>query len=38
MRVGPNIEVTVLDDGAGEGESEAPADGGGHGLIGMRER
>ncbi|WP_077797586.1 sensor histidine kinase [Streptomyces sp. JHA26] len=36
VRVGPNIEVTVLDDGAGE--AEAPAAGGGHGLLGMRER
>ncbi|MFG3151162.1 sensor histidine kinase [Streptomyces sp. NPDC048219] len=36
VRVGPNIEVTVLDDGAGE--ADAPADGGGHGLLGMRER
>jgi signal transduction histidine kinase len=36
VRVGPNIEVTVLDDGAGE--TDAPADGGGHGLLGMRER
>ncbi|MFD8273346.1 sensor histidine kinase [Streptomyces flaveolus] len=36
VRVGPNIEVTVLDDGAGG--TDAPADGGGHGLLGMRER
>jgi signal transduction histidine kinase len=36
VRVGPNIEITVLDDGAGEDDS--PADGGGHGLLGMRER
>ncbi|MEU0847559.1 MULTISPECIES: sensor histidine kinase [Streptomyces] len=36
VRVGPNIEVTVLDDGAGG--ADAPADGGGHGLLGMRER
>ncbi|MEU3658880.1 sensor histidine kinase [Streptomyces sp. NPDC032940] len=36
VRVGPHIEVTVLDDGAGE--TDAPADGGGHGLLGMRER
>ncbi|MEU5315626.1 sensor histidine kinase [Streptomyces sp. NPDC021056] len=35
VRVGPNIEITVLDNGAGEDE---PADGGGHGLLGMRER
>jgi signal transduction histidine kinase len=36
VRVGPHIEVTVLDDGAGE-TAPAPA-GGGHGLLGMRER
>ncbi|MEV4976320.1 sensor histidine kinase [Streptomyces scopuliridis] len=35
VRVGATIEITVLDDGKGTGE---PADGGGHGLIGMRER
>lgn len=35
VRVGATIEITVLDDGEGTGE---PADGGGHGLIGMRER
>ncbi|MEU1709329.1 histidine kinase [Streptomyces sp. NPDC005706] len=36
VRVGGNIEVTVVDDGAGAGG--APGDGGGHGLLGMRER
>ncbi|MDT7847448.1 sensor histidine kinase [Streptomyces justiciae] len=36
VRVGPNIEITVLDNGAGE--DDGPADGGGHGLLGMRER
>ncbi|KKD03667.1 sensor histidine kinase [Streptomyces sp. WM6386] len=36
VRVGPNIEITVLDNGAGE--DDEPADGGGHGLLGMRER
>jgi signal transduction histidine kinase len=36
VRVGPNIEVTVLDDGTGE--HDTPEDGGGHGLLGMRER
>ncbi|MFI9174354.1 sensor histidine kinase [Streptomyces lincolnensis] len=36
VRVGPNIEITVLDDGAGAGED--PHEGGGHGLLGMRER
>ncbi|WP_424856098.1 sensor histidine kinase [Streptomyces sp. SAI-170] len=35
VRVGPSIEISVLDDGSGD---EAPADGGGHGLLGMRER
>ncbi|MFE4373759.1 sensor histidine kinase [Streptomyces sp. NPDC056835] len=35
VRVGAAVEITVLDDGRGTGE---PADGGGHGLIGMRER
>ncbi|MCF3131813.1 sensor histidine kinase [Streptomyces olivochromogenes] len=58
VRVGPNIEVTVLDDGSGgggsgaagggstavgspgddPGEDGAPEAGGGHGLLGMRER
>ncbi|WP_330340521.1 sensor histidine kinase [Streptomyces sp. NBC_00557] len=36
VRVGTDIEVTVLDDGAGA--AGAPGGGGGHGLIGMRER
>ena len=37
--MGPNVEVTVLDNGSGEsGEEEAPDSGGGHGLLGMRER
>ncbi|MGW1951968.1 sensor histidine kinase [Streptomyces sp. NPDC001920] len=35
VRVGPNIEITVLDDGTGD---DAAPDGGGHGLLGMRER
>jgi signal transduction histidine kinase len=38
VRVGPTAEITVLDDGAGTGEPGAPGDGGGHGLVGMRER
>jgi signal transduction histidine kinase len=39
VRVGPNVEVTVLDDGTGEDAADdASADGGGHGLLGMRER
>ncbi|MFF9686201.1 sensor histidine kinase [Streptomyces sp. NPDC014623] len=38
VRVGGTAEVTVLDDGGGAAPRPAPADGGGHGLIGMRER
>ncbi|MFF0966727.1 sensor histidine kinase [Streptomyces sp. NPDC003703] len=37
VRVGPNVEITVLDDGAGA-DGAPGADGGGHGLLGMRER
>lgn len=37
--VGSNAEVTILDDGAGEkAERGGESDGGGHGLLGMRER
>ncbi|MFD5478177.1 sensor histidine kinase [Streptomyces hawaiiensis] len=36
VHVGPNIEITVLDDGSGEYETQDS--GGGHGLLGMRER
>ncbi|MFJ1970839.1 sensor histidine kinase [Streptomyces sp. NPDC087903] len=36
VRVGPNVEITVLDNGSGEDED--PDTGGGHGLLGMRER
>ncbi|MFE7899569.1 sensor histidine kinase [Streptomyces sp. NPDC057424] len=36
VHVGPNIEITVLDDGSGEHETQDR--GGGHGLLGMRER
>ena len=36
VRVGPNIEITVLDNGSGEDHD--PEGGGGHGLLGMRER
>ncbi|MEU4932513.1 histidine kinase [Streptomyces yokosukanensis] len=36
VRVGPNVEVTVVDDGAGA--AGVPGAGGGHGLLGMRER
>ncbi|MET9442609.1 sensor histidine kinase [Streptomyces sp. NPDC006610] len=35
VRVGPNVEITVLDDGSGDDPSPS---GGGHGLLGMRER
>ena len=39
VRVGPNIEITVLDNGPGRGAGEdGPQEGGGHGLLGMRER
>ncbi|EPH45495.1 putative Sensor histidine kinase YxjM [Streptomyces aurantiacus JA 4570] len=40
VRVGPNLEITVLDDGAGDDAQAAddPDRGGGHGLLGMRER
>ncbi|MGE7391438.1 sensor histidine kinase [Streptomyces sp. NPDC004126] len=40
VRVGPSVEVTVLDDGGDSADSApAPLDpGGGHGLLGMRER
>ncbi|MEV0490256.1 sensor histidine kinase [Streptomyces atratus] len=37
VRVGEAAEVTVLDNGTGSPEG-AGADGGGHGLLGMRER
>ncbi|MEV7723838.1 histidine kinase [Streptomyces sp. NPDC087917] len=40
VRVGPSVEVTVLDDGGDSADSSpVPTDpGGGHGLLGMRER
>ncbi|KPI12149.1 integral membrane sensor signal transduction histidine kinase, partial [Actinobacteria bacterium OK074] len=39
VRVGPTVEVTVLDNGDGSVRSEPEAvTGGGHGLLGMRER
>lgn len=40
VRVGPNVEVTVIDDGGGGSRAgaEPNTDGGGHGLLGMRER
>ncbi|MEW2633519.1 sensor histidine kinase [Streptomyces sp. NPDC048389] len=42
VRVGPRLEVTVIDNGPAQTETETAArgrsDGGGHGLLGMRER
>ncbi|PIM72804.1 two-component sensor histidine kinase [Streptomyces sp. JV178] len=39
VRVGPNVEITVLDDGArNPGGPDSGGAGGGHGLLGMRER
>ncbi|MEV3931847.1 histidine kinase [Streptomyces sp. NPDC053728] len=38
VRVGGTAEVTVLDNGRGAGPLPAQADGGRHGLLGMRER
>ncbi len=44
VRVGPNVEITVLDNGtgrtppAGANGADDGAGGGGHGLLGMRER
>ncbi|MET7477856.1 histidine kinase [Streptomyces sp. NPDC005648] len=40
VRVGPDIEVTVLDNGIAEGAApdDGSDEGGGHGLLGMRER
>jgi len=39
VRVGLNVEVTVLDDGTGEDSGSGDTGGpGGHGLLGMRER
>ncbi|AVH59170.1 MULTISPECIES: sensor histidine kinase [Streptomyces] len=42
VRVGPNVEVTVLDNGPGKDAGPegggGPKEGGGHGLLGMRER
>ncbi|MEY2274147.1 sensor histidine kinase [Streptomyces sp. BF23-19] len=40
VRVGPSVEVTVLDDGGESADPapEPPDPGGGHGLLGMRER
>jgi signal transduction histidine kinase len=39
VRVGTDVEITVLDDGPGEDAEPRDDDGhGGHGLLGMRER
>ncbi|WP_018532972.1 MULTISPECIES: histidine kinase [unclassified Streptomyces] len=39
VRVGPNVEVSVLDNGPGAAPASAADDeNGGHGLLGMRER
>ncbi|MFR9797178.1 sensor histidine kinase [Streptomyces sp. MS06] len=40
VRVGPHVEITVLDDGRPDDPAAAgqPESGGGHGLLGMRER
>ncbi|MFD1658573.1 sensor histidine kinase [Streptomyces caeni] len=40
VRVGPNVEITVLDDGTDEdaGQPGGDEEHGGHGLLGMRER
>jgi signal transduction histidine kinase len=39
VRVGPDVEITVLDNGNGEDhDPDGPDSGGGHGLLGMRER
>ncbi|UUU34483.1 histidine kinase [Streptomyces sp. CA-210063] len=42
VRVGPNVEITVLDNGTGpDGKDDVEGEeghGGGHGLLGMRER
>lgn len=38
VRVGPAVEITILDDGTGEDPGPEDAGHGGHGLLGMRER
>jgi signal transduction histidine kinase len=39
VRYGTNaLEIDLLDDGPAEGEAPTPANGQGHGLVGMRER
>nr|WP_241267013.1 sensor histidine kinase [Streptomyces scabichelini] len=38
VRVGPNVEITVLDNGPGDDVEARQDENGGHGLLGMRER
>ncbi|MDQ1039156.1 signal transduction histidine kinase [Streptomyces sp. V3I8] len=38
VRVGPDVEITVLDDGPGDDAAARLEENGGHGLLGMRER
>ncbi|WP_338695801.1 sensor histidine kinase [Streptomyces sp. Q6] len=38
VRVGPNVEVSILDDGPGTTSATTADEHGGHGLLGMRER
>ncbi|MEU9959298.1 sensor histidine kinase [Streptomyces sp. NPDC050982] len=38
VRVGPNVEITVLDNGPGDDAEARLEENGGHGLLGMRER
>ncbi|WAU80106.1 sensor histidine kinase [Streptomyces sp. Qhu-G9] len=38
VRVGPNVEITVLDNGPGDDAVARLEENGGHGLLGMRER
>ncbi|WP_461059519.1 sensor histidine kinase [Streptomyces pseudoechinosporeus] len=38
VRVGPNVEITVLDNGPGDDAEARLDENGGHGLLGMRER
>ncbi|WP_151483987.1 sensor histidine kinase [Streptomyces albicerus] len=38
VRVGPNVEITVLDNGPGDDAAARLEENSGHGLLGMRER
>ncbi|GGX66092.1 sensor histidine kinase [Streptomyces fructofermentans] len=38
VRVGTDVEISVLDDGPGDDAPARPEENGGHGLLGMRER